>query len=174
MNHELRSEEVARVLARRADRLRAVPLADEEAVVWLAQFPLADEVYALPLESLRGAIPLRLVRSVPLCPPHVIGTLMFQGDLITALSLASLVGVRGWRSDPATLLVVEVGAAALCAIDCEAVPRPTTLVRKVFEAAEARARLEGIAELASEARRPILLLDLPKLVAMAGSEANER
>jgi len=168
MSQVLRAEDVARVLARRAERLRALPVTSEEAVVWLAQFPLADEVYAVPLESLRGAIPLRLVRPVPLSVPHVIGTLMFQGELIAALSLASLVGVRGWRSDPATLVVVEVGSGHVCAIDCEAVPRPITLAKTTFEAAAARAAAVGIAEVSLDARTLIQLVDLPKLVAIAG------
>jgi chemotaxis signal transduction protein len=162
------SEEVARVLARRAERLRAVPVVSEEAALWLAQFPLAGEAYALPLERLRGAIPLRLVRSVPLCPSHVLGTLMFQGELIVALRLASLVGAQGGHRAPATLLVVELGHGHLCAIDCEAIPRPTTVPRKAFDAAEARAAKTGVAELATEGRTSIVLIDLPRLVAMAG------
>jgi hypothetical protein len=93
---------------------------------------------------------------------------MFQGELIAALSLASLVGVRGWRSDPATLLVVEVGQGHLCAIDCESVPRPTTVPRRSFEAAQARVALTGAAEVAAEEHKPITLIGLPKLIANAG------
>ena len=76
---------------------------------------------ALPLESLRAAVPLRMVTPVPLSPPHVIGILRFQGQILTAMSLSSLLGGRGWREDPAVLLVVDPGMGGrLLALDCQA------------------------------------------------------
>jgi purine-binding chemotaxis protein CheW len=173
MSNTLAADDSARILALRAARLRAVSVAADEAVVWIAQFPLADETYAVPLSRLRAAIPLRQVRAVPLSAPHVVGTLLFQGELITALSLASLVGVRGWQTDPSTLLVVDVGEGRSCAVDCEAVPRPVTVARKIFEGAEVRAASNGTAELSTDGRKPMVLIDLPALLAAARGGVDE-
>src|SRR5262249_57706996 len=95
-----------------------------EATFWVAEFPVGDERYAVPLQRLRGSVPLRLVTPVPLSPPHVVGILRFQGQVIAALSLAALLGGRGWRQDPAVLLVVEGPSGDLLALDCEQVPQP--------------------------------------------------
>ena len=84
----------------------------------------------MPLESLRAALPLRLVTPVPLSQPHVIGVLRYQGQVLAALSLASLLGGHGWRQDPAVLLVVDRGDGELCALDCEAIPRPFEPARR--------------------------------------------
>src|SRR5207253_4573879 len=105
------TQEERDLLERRAARLREKPrAAEEESVLWAAEFPVGEDSYALPLESLRAAVPLKMVTSVPLSPPHVIGILRFQGQIVTALSLASLLGGRGWREDPAVLL--EIGRAS--------------------------------------------------------------
>src|SRR5687767_10137255 len=117
-------EEIRHLLEERAKRLRDLEQTEvvrEEAVHWVAEFPLGEERYALPLESLRAALPLRMVTPVPLSAPHVIGVLRFQGQVLAALSLASLLGGHGWRQDPAVLLVVDRGDGELCAVDCEAI-----------------------------------------------------
>jgi chemotaxis signal transduction protein len=132
-------EHTREVLAKRAERLRAPP-ADvaEEALVWVAEFPVGDERYAIPLSSLRAAVPLRRVTQVPLSRPHVIGILRFQGQIVTALSLASLLGIKGWSQDPAVLLVVDPGWGRLVALDCEEIPRPSGLSLPAVEAARVK------------------------------------
>ena len=65
--------------------------------------------------------------------------LRFQGQVLAALSLASLLGGHGWRQDPAVLLVVDRGDGELCAVDCEAIPRPIRLPVGAVEAARPRA-----------------------------------
>src|SRR5207237_10106809 len=106
--------EVEALLLQRAERVRHKPAeADDETLLWVAEFPVGEETYALPLETLRAAVPLKMVTAVPLSPPHVIGILRFQGQIVTALSLASLLGGRGWREDPAVLLVVDPGFGRL-------------------------------------------------------------
>src|SRR5437899_13058825 len=94
--------EVEELLVQRAERVRRKPAeTDEENVLWVAEFPVGEETYALPLETLRAAVPLKMVTAVPLSPSHVIGILRFQGQIVTALSLASLLVGRGWRVDRA-------------------------------------------------------------------------
>ena len=128
------------VLERRAERLRAPPqAANDGPVEWVAEFPVGEERFALSLSVLRAVVPLRRVTPVPLSRPHVIGILRFQGQVITALSMASLLGVRGWRHDPAVLLVVDPGWNRLVALDCEDVPRPIGLMQAEIEAAGVRA-----------------------------------
>jgi purine-binding chemotaxis protein CheW len=155
------------LLDRRAERLREKPRgSEEESQLWVAEFPVGEESYALPLEALRAAVPLRMVTPVPLSPPHVIGILRFQGQILTALSLSSLLGGRGWREDPAVLLVVDPGLGGrLVALDCERIPKPVPLPLALVE--EARARSAGaVAEvtLTANGLRQVNLLDLRRLM----------
>jgi purine-binding chemotaxis protein CheW len=158
------SAELRELLERRAERVRQKPASpDEENVLWVGEFPVGEEMYAIPLESLRAAVPLRMVTPVPHSPPHVIGILRFQGQILTALSLASLLGGRGWREDPAVLLVVDPGFGRLVALDCERIPKPTGLPHALVE--QARARSTGpVTEITLPGMRQVLLLDLRRLM----------
>jgi chemotaxis signal transduction protein len=159
------TQEQLDLLERRAARLREKPKADsDEAVLWAAEFPVGDESYALPLEALRAAVPLRMVTPVPLSPPHVIGILRFQGQILTAMSLASLLGGRGWREDPAVLLVVNPGMGGrLFALDCERIPKPVQLPVSAVEAARARAT-GPLLEVALPGLKQVSLIDLRRLM----------
>lgn len=154
------------ILEVRRDRLRKKPeaAAEEEATFWVAEFPVGDERYAVPLQRLRGSVPLKLVTPVPLSPPHVVGILRFQGQVIAALSLAVLLGGRGWRQDPAVLLVVEGPSGDLLALDCEQVPQPLAVSQRVVEAARARGR-EVVVPMGVPGARQINLIDLDRLLA---------
>src|SRR5437016_2076258 len=156
--------EVEALLLQRAERVRHKPAeADDETLLWVAEFPVGEETYALPLETLRAAVPLKMVTAVPLSPPHVIGILRFQGQIVTALSLASLLGGRGWREDPAVLLVVDPGFGRLVAVDCERIPKPVGLPLKQVE--DARAKATGaVAEVTLPGLRQVQLLDLRELM----------
>jgi purine-binding chemotaxis protein CheW len=155
---------IKELLQKRAERIRRKPAeAEDENLLWVAEFPVGEETYALPLETLRAAVPLRMVTPVPLSPPHVIGILRFQGQIVAALSLASLLGGRGWREDPAVLLVVDPGFGRLVALDCERIPKPTGLPHAQVE--EARARSTGaVCEITLAGTRQVNLLDLGRLM----------
>ena len=152
------------LLQRRAERVRQRPSgAEEEKLLWVAEFPVGEETYAIPLEVLRAAVPLKMVTAVPLSPPHVIGILRFQGQILTALSLASLLGGRGWREDPAVLLVVDPGFGRLVALDCERIPKPVGLPHAQVE--EARARSSGaVTEITLPGMKQVGLIDLLRLM----------
>jgi purine-binding chemotaxis protein CheW len=159
MTPDDKTAEVAAVLARRAARLRERPPApDEDAMSWVAEFPIGDKQYGLPLETLRGTLPLRMVTPVPLAPPYVIGIVRFQGQVLTAISLSSLLGIRGWRHDPPVLLVVDAGFGHLTAVDCEEVPRATPLPVRILEEARSRGVKEMAIELVGD-RRTIHFID---------------
>ncbi len=163
------SDEVKALLERRAERARARPRLEEESLLWMAEFPVGEEQYALPLETLRAAVPLKLVTPVPLSPPHVIGILRFQGQVITALSLASLLGGRGWREDPAVLLVVDPGVGRLVALDCEQIPKPVGVPAALV--LQARERSKGpVSEVLLPGMRQLNLLDLRRLMDRRASE----
>src|SRR5262249_42557515 len=118
----------------RAQRLRALPAAQEaEAPSWAAEFPIGQETWALPLESLRGCLPLRLVTPLPLAPPHVLGVVRFQGEIVTAFSMAMLLGARGWGSDPFVLVVVKLPGDQTVALDCEQIPVQVAAPRSELE-----------------------------------------
>src|SRR5438552_14791292 len=160
--------ELNELLVRRAERVRhKTSEVDEQNVLWVAEFPIGEETYALPLHTLRAAVPLKMVTAVPLSPPHVIGILRFQGQIVTALSLASLLGGRGWREDPAVLLVVDPGFGRLVAVDCERIPKPVGLPLKQVE--DARAKATGaVAEVTLPGLRQVQLLDLRELMDRRG------
>jgi purine-binding chemotaxis protein CheW len=166
---EAQEAEARELLERRANRLREQGEATvDEAVLWIAEFPLGEERYALELESLRAALPLKMVTPVPLSAPHVVGVLRFQGQVLAALSLASMLGGHGWRQDPAVLLVVDRGDGELCALDCEAIPRPMTLPMRAVESA--RVRADGpVTEVFTQDRQLIHLIDLKRLFATRGT-----
>ena len=159
------TDEEREVLEIRRERLRQRPEqpADEEASVWVAEFPVGDERYAILLQRLLGSVPLKLVTPVPLSPPHVVGILRFQGHVIAALSLSGLLGVRGWRQDPAVLLVVEGPAGGLVALDCEQVPQPLAVPRRAIEEARTGAT-EAVSSLSLPGARQVNLIDLDLLL----------
>jgi len=102
------------------------------------------------------------VTPVPLARPHIVGILRFQGQIVTALSMAALLGIKGWRQDPAVLLVVDPGWGRLVAIDCEEVPRPVSIAHAALD--EARSRdAKAITEVVHDGRI-VHLLDLAKLL----------
>jgi purine-binding chemotaxis protein CheW len=149
----------------RAERLRRRPeSADQDAALWLAEFPLGEERYAIRLDALRACVPLRRVRSVPLAPAYVIGILHFEGQLVTAMSLAARLGVRGWRRDPTILLIVELGPGRLAAIDAEAIPRPIALSRDLAETVT-DAQESGVSEVLLGDGKPLNLVDMTRLFA---------
>jgi purine-binding chemotaxis protein CheW len=167
---EALAPELAELLLRRAERVREKPVENEdETVLWIAEFRVGEDNYAIPLDVLRAAVPLKMVTSVPLSPPHVVGILRFQGQIVTALSLSSLLGGRGWREDPAVLLVVDVGLGRLVALDCEQIPKPGSVPHALVN--EARARTTGpVAEITLAGMRQVNLLDLRRLIEIAALE----
>ena len=162
--HEEFAPELNALLEKRAARVRGKRVdLEDETVLWVAEFPIGEESYAIPLDALRAAVPLKMVTPVPLSPPHVIGILRFQGQIVSALSLASLLGGRGWREDPAVLLVVDPGLGRLAALDCERIPKPVGL--PVKNVADARAKSSGaVIEVTLPGPRQVQLLDLRQLM----------
>jgi purine-binding chemotaxis protein CheW len=152
------------ILQRRAERLRAAPQAASAGPIehHLAEFPVGDETYAIPLSAFRAVVPLRRVTPVPLARPHIVGILRFQGQIVTALSMAALLGIKGWRQDPSVLLVVDPGWGRLVAIDCEDVPRPVSIAHAALDEARSR-ESRAVTEIVHDGR-VVHLLDLAKLL----------
>jgi purine-binding chemotaxis protein CheW len=96
-----------------------------------------------------------------------VGILRYQGRVITALSLASLLGVEGWRMDPAVLLVVEPVPGQLVGFDCEEIPKPCPLPLAAVD--KARERSTGpIIDIFIPGSPQINLLDLAALLDRGG------
>jgi chemotaxis signal transduction protein len=170
---DIQDPEIRALLDERASRLRGrTDGTVDETVIMVAEFPLGEERYALPLDSLRAALPLRLVTPVALSQPHVIGVLRYQGFVLAALSLAALLGGHGWRQDPAVLLVVERGDGELCALDCEAIPRPLSLPSAAVEVARSQTDGPVIEVPVNNNRQIIHLIDLPRLFARGAGARN--
>jgi chemotaxis signal transduction protein len=166
-NEEI-SVDVRALLQARAQRLRArlVSKADEPTLT-VAQFRVGEGQYAIPLSDLRAAVPLKLITPVPLSPPQVVGILRYQGRVITAFSLASLLGVMGWRTDPTVLLIVEPVPGKLVGLDCEEIPKPCPLPIVAVEKAK-KAESGPIVELFLPGSTQINLLDLATLLERGG------
>jgi chemotaxis signal transduction protein len=164
--------EVAELLRVRAERLRAAPASDDEGTaLWVAEFPASDERFALPLEALRAVLPISAVTPVPLSPPHVVGVLRYEGGIVSALSLASLLGSKGWRQDPTVVLVVDPGFGRLSALDCEAIPRALPVPAAAVEAARAAQADRPILEVVTPgSRHPLHLVDLRRLLELRREE----
>jgi chemotaxis signal transduction protein len=169
-------EAEARLLRSRAAELARdqAELAPDDEGVPVAVLPVGEDVYAIPLEHLRAAIPLATVTPIPLAPPHVIGIVRFRGQAVTVLSFAALFGVGGWRVDPAVLVVLEGPGGRLIAVDCELIPRAATLPRAAIAMARGAqgSRTGPVRELAHpDLGRVLLLEDLGALFgALPGSE----
>lgn len=164
-------EEALALLEARAERLRRHSAVQEEETRWVALFPVGEDQYALPLQALRGAMPLRLVTPVPLAPPGIVGVVRHQGRILTVLSLASLLGCRGWRQDPAVLLVLERGDGELVACDCEQVPVATAI--PALSLAQAPASADGLTrELRLPGNGIAQLIDVGRLLERLGGEAS--
>lgn len=154
------------VLTARAERLRQKHReAEDEAVLWTAEFPVGGARWAVPLITVRAVVPLRGVTPVPLAPPHVLGLLRFEGRLITAYSTASLLGVSGWLRDPTVLLIVEPEPGKLAAIDCEAIPKANGVAAAAAQAPQDR---RGVRELLLPGAEPLHLCDVAQLLAAPG------
>ena len=170
---QVEDPEVRALLEERASRLRGrADGSADETMLMVAEFPLGEERYAIPLDSLRAALPLRLVTPVPLSQPHVIGVLRHQGQVLAALSLAAMLGGHGWRQDPAVLLVVGRGDGEMCALDCEAIPRPLSIPAAAVEAARAQTDGPVTPVLLASNRQIIHLIDLPRLFARGAGTRN--
>ena len=162
--------ELQELLDRRAERLRERRLEPEdEQLLWAAEFPVGEDRYAIPLDSLRAAVPLKMVTPVPLSAPHLIGIVRFQGQILSALSLSALLGGRGWRDDPTVLLVVDPGVGRLVALDCEQIPKPVALPVALVEEARGSSKGPSI-ELTLPSMRQLHLLDLKRLIGMRAKE----
>ncbi|HEY5947065.1 MAG TPA: chemotaxis protein CheW [Kofleriaceae bacterium] len=152
------------ILEKRAERLRLAPQVAADAAVehHVAVFPVGEETYAIPLSAFRAVVALRRVTPVPLSRPHIVGILRFQGQIITALSMAALLGIKGWRQDPSVLLVVDPGWGRLVAIDCEDVPRPLGLALGAVDDARTREQ-RAITEVVHDGQI-VHLIDLARLL----------
>lgn len=157
---QLPAFEDALLRARAAELAHAVAELEpeEEEGRLVAMFSVGEEIYAIPLEHLRAAIPLTTVTPIPHAPPHVIGIVRFRGQAITVLSFAGMFGVGGWRVDPAVLIVLEGPDGRLIAVDCEHIPRAATLPHAAIEVARS-ARSGPVLELALPQVGRIMLLD---------------
>ena len=153
------SDEAALLRERAAELAQdALEIRTEEEVLIAALFSVGEEIYAIPLEHLRAAIPLTAVTPVPLAPPHVIGIVRFRGQAVTVLSFAAIFGVGGWRVDPAVLIVIEGPGGRLVAVDCEHIPRAATLPLAAIAVARS-ARTGPVLELALPELGRVMLLD---------------
>jgi chemotaxis signal transduction protein len=167
-----REVEADDLLRRRAARL-AQPLPRQPATrgqvateLAIAEFRLGDERYAFPLAELLAALPLKHVTAVPLAPAHVIGVLRYQGKVLAAMSLAALLGIRGWRTDPAVLLLLTCNRRML-AVDCETIPKRASLSLAAVESA--RGREPGpIVEVPFGDGDGVRLVDLDRLLSARG------
>jgi purine-binding chemotaxis protein CheW len=153
-----------KLLEARAVRLAAPPRALdlEEDNLWFATFTVGELDVALPLDQLRAALPLRRVTPVPLAPPQVIGVFRWNGVVLTAFSLAFLLGGQGTRTDSSYLIVVERSPGRLIAFDCAQIPLAMTRPARDIELA--RARTAGPIVDVPKAQGVLSIVDVGKLL----------
>jgi chemotaxis signal transduction protein len=163
LNFAALDQESRDLLLARAERIRAGK--KEEALEdggWVAEFNFGGQAFALPLESLLSCIPLKGVTPVPLSKKGLIGIFRFQGRMIRVLSLASLLGSRGWRRDPSVLLILRTAQEDL-AVDCEEIPQVGQLSLAILQGAKDRSH-EGIVDLSVQGGKLLRYLNLGSLL----------
>lgn len=127
MNEPALDPREARLLEQRAERLRhRTETGEEDEGVWAAEFGLGNERLALPLVRLLSCVPLKGVTPVPQARRGVVGIARWEGRVVAVFSLATLLGLRGWRRDPSMLLLLSNGASVF-GLDCEEIPRSMLL-----------------------------------------------
>lgn len=154
----------AKLLLTRAARLREKPAEEAQDLFWAAEFPLGGKAYALPLESLVACQPLRLVTPVPLCDPHLAGIVRFQRQLLSVMSLSALVGSGGWHRDPSVMLILRLEGDRLAAVDCEEIPRTSSLPQGAVTEARLKAEGAGVLAVSRPGQEPLHLLEISKLL----------
>ena len=152
-----------KLLLARADRLREKPVEEDLSVYWAAEFPLGGEAFALPLDCLVACEPLRLVTPVPLSDSTLAGVVRFQRRLLSVVSLAGVLGPKGWRRDPSVLLVLKLQGDRLAAVDCEEIPRALCLPLKAVEEARQGAASGPVLLVKRPDQEPLRLIDLNRL-----------
>lgn len=158
------AQETARkLLLARAERLREKPAGEEQEVFWTAEFPLGGEAYALPLGSLVACQPLRLVTPVPLSDPTLAGVVRFQRRLLSVMSLAGLLGSPGWRRDPSVMLVLKLDGERLVAVDCEEIPRSSSLPLPSVAQARKTGAVKGVLRIERPGQGPLNLVEIEDL-----------
>lgn len=152
----------ALLLKRRAERLRSLGKGShDEATLAVAEFAVGTRRFALPLQRLVVALPLRSVTSVPLAPSHLIGIYRYQGEMVPVMSLPPLLGEVSSLSDSTTLLLVDVGGR-IVGFDVERMPSPGELsIAEVDEARRNSAR--AVVDVGPMDRR-VALIDVVKLL----------
>ena len=71
---------------------------------------------------------------MPLARRGVVGVTRFEGKVVAVFSMSILLGLRGWRRDPAVLLILSRGDGYF-GLDCEEIPRGTVLPFQALAAA---------------------------------------
>lgn len=87
--------------------------------------PLASDLYALELQSVREVVPAPALTPLPGAPDAVLGIFSLRGDVIPALDTAFLLGLGRLASSPYVAVVdAPAGVAGLAA---DEVPRTVEL-----------------------------------------------
>jgi chemotaxis signal transduction protein len=163
------NEKALRLLEARAARLRVRKEAAEEDGAWVAEFSVGGDAYALPLERLVACLPLKGVTPVPLSQRGIVGITRWEGKVVAVFSLASRLGLRGWRRDPNVLLLLS-HKDGFVGLDCEEIPRSSQLPFAVLAQAPTGGAQRPLA-MPSGPGQPARLLQLldPDLLLEGGS-----
>jgi purine-binding chemotaxis protein CheW len=105
-----------------------------------------------------------MVTQVPLASPEIVGVVSFRGELMTVYSFAALLGITGWRTDPAVLVILEPEAGGRLAVDCEEAPRAGTITQSQFRLARERDSGPIIDVVGSDGKPTRLIVDIPAVV----------
>ena len=87
------------------ESLRA-PAATAEGGIEMCSVRVGETLFGIPIMSILEILGSPLTRPVPLAPTHIGGLVHYRGEILTAVSLRSLLGLPG-HSAPPDLLVFE-------------------------------------------------------------------
>lgn len=165
------SPEERQIFRQRADQLRhSLESSDISQLKALAVIRLGEEYFGLELQRVREFINVRKVRSIPCCPPHIMGNINLRGEVMTLIDIRETLNMTRSVDHIPKAVVIEVDdIAAGITVDqvldvvylppSDIVPMPAALAK----------RSQSFFQGATHYRKKNLsILDLPKLFSEGG------
>ena len=129
--------------------------------------PVGDELYAVPMESVREVVADPAITTLATAPPLVLGLFNLRGQIVPLFDTAALLGVGAIGS--VTFAAVVQTPEGLAGLASTALPQ-----RAVLQTATGESELTGTIGVYRLGRRVAVLLDLAALLPPGGLGARDR
>jgi chemotaxis signal transduction protein len=131
--------------------------------------PVGDELYAVPMESVREVVADPPITMLVTAPPVVLGLFNLRGQIVPLFDTAVLLGVGSVDEAELTFVAVVQTPDGLAGLAATGLPR-----RTVLETATGPSELHGTIGVFRLGRRVAVLLDLAALLTPEGLGGRDR